>query len=184
MGSSIATLVGAWTRVAACKERRTMRPRDDNKARTVDAFIDTGKLSFDGAFAGLVALIPMTLVLFSGPLIGLPRANLPMFFAAVMAGDWAVGYGTIAIAWIAYAAMAAMIGVGYSRAIARMQRKGNAATGALFALIPWAAIQLFLMVRVSAYTPTEHWFANQAFVTFAAFVVYGATMGSLLRVEI
>lgn len=154
------------------------------KSSKVDAFIDTGKLSMDATVAGLIALVPMTLVLFSGPLFGLPRVNLPMLFANIMAGDWAVGQGTVAMAWLGYAVVGALIAVSYSYIVRRTNGVSSPLTGAIHAMIPWAAIQVFLAVRLAGQTPSSTWFVPQAIVMLLGFLAHGATMGALLRWEI
>jgi hypothetical protein len=159
-------------------------PRRTPITRTIRAFVDTGKLSLDAAFAGLVALVPMSVVLFSGPLVGLPRVHLPMLFASMMAGVWAVGAGTLALGWLGYVVLAAVIGVAYSWSVSRTFDVTNALTGAVFGVVPWAAIQLFLAVRLSGLMPGGGWFTQQALVMLTAFVVHGAVMGAMLRVEI
>jgi hypothetical protein len=107
-----------------------------------------------------------------------------MLFASMMSGVWAVGAGTIALGWVGYVVLAALIGVAYSWSVSRTFGVTNALTGAVHGIVPWAAIQLFLAVRLAGIAPGGGWFSQQALLMLAAFVVHGAVMGALLRVEI
>ena len=62
-----------------------------NRSSVTAANVNTGKLTMQAAAAGVLGVIPMTLCMLAGPVIGLPRVSLPEMYAVTMAGYWTTG---------------------------------------------------------------------------------------------
>jgi hypothetical protein len=148
--------------------------------------VDTGKLSMEGAAAGLLGVTLMTVVMLAGPVVGLPGVNMPQLLATGMRGYGLSDTGAMAMGWITWIAAGVGISVVYAWAVQRWVPRGGASLGALFATGPWLTSGLVIMPLIGAgvFGRLGGNPLGVALTTLVGWVAYGAFTGMMLRYEV
>jgi hypothetical protein len=136
-----------------------------------------------GSIAGLIATLPMTVVIYGGKALGLLHTPPPKEVTAGVeskAGGNPDGEG-FSLTWIAaHVGIGAAVGALYPWV--RPALPGSPTlSGALYGLSVWFQAYVGLLPELGLYPgPTEDSTSRQA-VMVAAHIVYGATLGRLVR---
>ena len=158
-------------------------PTDEHKYLLTPGNLDTSKLTLEATAAGLLAAIPAAILMIAAPVVRLPSVHLPALLANVITGYWNPGVVTYGLGWLMYFVLAALSAIGYAWTVQRWHPRSGATMAALFSLVPWAVLQLFVLTRIGvgpgALSHTQ--WLGEATVTFAGFVVFGAVTGIVLR---